>query len=101
MGNCYSSGTGPEIETSLSSTAARPNQRQQQHANFDEPSDLLTPEMPILSKEEVLRQIVQARRDQLHHFVLNIAKSNPQVSRENVRALLEKYGDFNYLEAFP
>lgn len=73
MGNCYSSGTGPEIETSLSNTAARPNHRQQQHANFEEPSDLQTPEMPSLTKEEELRQIVQARGDQLHRFVLSIA----------------------------
>ena len=73
MGNCYSSGAAPEIETSLSNAAARPNQRQQQHANFDTFSDNQTPEMPTLSKEEELKQIVQARGDQLHHFVLNIA----------------------------
>ena len=74
MGNCYSSGAAPEIETSLSNAAARPNQRQQQqHANFDTFSDKQTPEMPTLSKEEELKQIVQARGDQLHHFVLNIA----------------------------
>jgi hypothetical protein len=29
--------------------------------------------MPTLTKEEELRQIVQARGDQLHRFVLSIA----------------------------
>ena len=61
MGNCYSSGAGPEIVTSLSNTTARPNQRQQQHANFDTSSDKQTPEMPTLSKEEELRRIVAGK----------------------------------------
>jgi hypothetical protein len=62
MGNCYSSGAGQEIESSLINTAARPNLRQQQHANFEEPLELQTLEMPTLTKEEELRQIVQDRR---------------------------------------
>jgi hypothetical protein len=73
VGKCYLIAAGPEIETSLSNTAARPNQRQQQHSNFDTFSEKQTPEMSTVSKEEELRQIVQARGDPLHHFVLNIA----------------------------
>ena len=65
MGNCYTSGTGPEIETSLSNNAARPNQRQQ--ANFEEAE---TPVMPTLTKEEELRNLVQTRGDQLNQFIL-------------------------------
>ena len=52
MGNCYSSGTGTELETSLVNNAAKPNQRQL--ANFEE-FNIEKPEMPAVSKEEELR----------------------------------------------
>ena len=61
MGNCYSSGTGTELETSLANNAAKPNQRQL--ANFEE-QNIEKPEMPAVSKEEELRLLVQTRSEQ-------------------------------------
>ena len=64
MGNCYSSGTSEELETSLTSNAAaRPNQRQQ--AAGIEVSEVQIPEI-TLTKEEELRQLIEIRGSQLN-----------------------------------
>lgn len=98
MGNCYSSGTGPELETSLDNVAARPNQRQQ--ATFDEAS-LEKPEMPAISKEEELRELVKNRGEQANYFVSHLQTSHPQLFKDNVSALLQKFGNFDYVANAP
>lgn len=88
MGNCYSSGTTPEIETSLANTAAaRPNQRAQAAIEVEVPEIKLT-------KEEEFNQLIATYGQKLNQFVLEIQTSHPQHFRENVLEILQRVGTF-------